>query len=45
MALVEVWKAKFFMNRMIACNKDLNAKENSVELTVSVSQVNLECLW
>ncbi len=41
MALVEVWKAKFFMNRRIACNKDfilhLNAKENSVELTVSAS--------
>ncbi len=37
MALVEVWKAKFFINRRIACNKDLNAKENSVELTVSAS--------
>ncbi len=30
-------KAKFFRNRRIACNKDLNAKENSVELTVFAS--------
>ncbi len=37
MALMEVLKAKFFMNFRIACNKDLNAKYNSVELTVSAS--------
>ncbi len=37
MALMEVWKAKFFINHRIACNKDLNAKENSVELTISAS--------
>ncbi len=37
MALVELWKAKFFINRKITCNKDLNAIEKSVELTVSVS--------
>ncbi len=30
----EVWKAKFFIYRRIACNKDLKAMENSVELTV-----------
>ncbi len=33
----EVWKAKLFINRWIACNNDLNAKENSAELTVSAS--------
>ncbi len=37
MALVEVWKAKFFMNRRIVYNNDLNAKENAVKLTVSAS--------
>ncbi len=36
MALMEVWKASS-LNRRIACNKDLNAKGNSVELTVSAS--------
>ncbi len=36
MALVEVGK-QFFMNCRIACNKDLNAKEKAVELTVSVN--------
>ncbi len=37
MGLMEVWKAKFFMNCRVACNKELNAKENAVELTVSAS--------
>ncbi len=30
-------KTKFFINRRIACNKDLNTKEKTVELNVSVS--------
>ncbi len=34
---MEVWKAKFFMNCRIACNKDLNANGNSLMLTVSAS--------
>ncbi len=32
------------MNCMIACNKDLNAKEKAVELTLSMVSFNLECL-
>ncbi len=28
-------KQSYFLNSMITCNKDLNAKVNSVELTVS----------
>ncbi len=30
-------KTKFFMNRRIACNKEFNAKEKAVLLTVSVN--------
>ncbi len=37
MAFVEGSKTKFFMNCRIVCNKDLNANEKAVELTVYVN--------